>query len=134
MLGTGTAIGDPGEASAIGLTFGQTRTPDNPIYLGSVKTNIGHLEGCAGLAGIIKAVLVVEQGQIPPLAGFEQANPMLKLDEWCLALPEKLAPWPVKGVRRASVNSFGYGTYARLDLLQFRLRSCLKVAQTHMLS
>lgn len=109
LLGTGTAIGDPGEASAIGLTFGLTRTADNPIYLGSVKTNIGHLEGCAGLAGLIKAVLVVEQGEIPPLAGFEKANPLLKLDEWRVALPKILTPWPLTGLRRASVNSFGYG-------------------------
>ena len=111
MQGTGTAIGDPGEASAIGSTFGLTRAPETPIYLGSVKTNIGHLEGCAGLAGLIKAVLVVEQGEIPPLAGFEKANPMLKVDEWKIALPEKLTPWPLPGLRRASVNSFGYGKY-----------------------
>lgn len=109
-LGTGTAIGDPSELSALGATFGRGRSPDNPIYAGSVKTNIGHLEGCAGLAGLIKTVLVVERGEIPPLADFEKANPRLKLDEWRVALPERLTPWPTRGLRRASVNSFGYGT------------------------
>jgi acyl transferase domain-containing protein len=77
--------------------------------VGSVKTNIGHLEGCAGLAGLIKATLVVERGQIPPLAGFEKANPRLRLKEWQIALPERLTAWPNSGVRRVSVNSFGYG-------------------------
>lgn len=77
--------------------------------MGSVKTNIGHLEGCAGLAGLIKTVLVLEQGHIPPLAGFEKPNPRLKLHEWRVALPTELVPWPSKGLRRASVNSFGYG-------------------------
>lgn len=74
-----------------------------------MKTNIGHLEGCAGLAGLIKTVLVLEKGQIPPLAGFEKPNPRLKLEEWHVALPEHLVPWPNTGLRRASVNSFGYG-------------------------
>ena len=108
-LGTGTAIGDPYELSALGATFGQARTAENPIYVGSVKTNIGHLEGCAGLAGLIKSVLVVEEGKIPPLADFEKPNPRLKLDEWHVALPTEVVPWPESGIRRASVNSFGYG-------------------------
>ncbi|CZR50579.1 uncharacterized protein PAC_00453 [Phialocephala subalpina] len=107
--GTGTSIGDRYELSALGATFGKTRSEDTPIYVGSVKTNIGHLEGCAGLAGLIKATLVVERGQIPPLAGFEKANPRLRLKEWKIALPETLTAWPTSGIRRASVNSFGYG-------------------------
>ena len=79
------------------------------MYVGSVKTNIGHLEGCAGLAGLIKAALVVERGQIPPLAGFEKANPRLRLNEWKITLPTSLTPWPHNDIRRVSVNSFGYG-------------------------
>jgi acyl transferase domain-containing protein len=67
------------------------------------------LEGCAGLAGLIKSVLVIEKGEIPPLANFEKANPRLKLDEWKVALPTELLPWPAEGLRRASVNCFGYG-------------------------
>jgi len=91
------------------MVFGKARSQNNPVYVGSVKSNIGHLEGGAGLAGLMKAVLVVERGLIPPLAGFEKPNPRLKLDEWRVALPKNLTPWPIPGVRRASINSFGYG-------------------------
>lgn len=76
---------------------------------------MGHLEGGAGLAGLMKAALVVERGLIPPLAGFEKPNPRLKLDEWRVALPETLTTWPIFGVRRASVNSFGYGKFEKLS-------------------
>jgi acyl transferase domain-containing protein len=93
------------------MTFGQTRSQDNPVYIGSVKCNIGHLEGGAGLAGLMKAVLVVERGLIPPIAGFEKPNSRFKLEEWRVALPETLIPWPTAGVRRASINSFGYGKF-----------------------
>ncbi|WPH02495.1 Hypothetical protein R9X50_00536000 [Acrodontium crateriforme] len=105
--GTGTALGDPYELSAIGQTFGANR--ELPLYVGSVKTNIGHLEGCAGLAGLIKTVLIVENGEIPPLVGFERANPRFHLDDWRIRLCEDHIKWPTEGLRRASVNSFGYG-------------------------
>ncbi|PLB39701.1 type I polyketide synthase [Aspergillus candidus] len=107
--GTGTSVGDPIELSAIGGSFGTQRSTDNPLVVGSVKTNIGHTEGAAGLAGVIKAVLAVEQGVIPPLPEFKELNPKLRLDEWRLALPLTPTPWPTAGLRRASVNSFGFG-------------------------
>jgi hypothetical protein len=137
-IGTGTSIGDPYELSAIGATFGKTRSDDNPIYVGSVKTNIGHLEGCAGLAGLIKAALVVERGQIPPLAGFEKANPRLRLKEWKIALPTTLISWPNTGIRRVSINSFGYGIYymnpcAKYQNERVLIASDEKVVQTLML-
>lgn len=77
-----------------------TRTGENPLYVGSVKANIGHLEGCAGLAGLIKTVLVVERGLIPPIADFEKVNPRLKLDEWKVALPTTLVSWPIASTLR----------------------------------
>ncbi|OKL56909.1 hypothetical protein UA08_07744 [Talaromyces atroroseus] len=108
--GTGTPLGDPLELSALGATFGAAREPDQtPLYVSSVKTNIGHTEGCSALAGIMKAVLSIERGLIAPNAGFENLNPKLRLEEWKLALPPKTIPWPTTGVRRVSVNSFGYG-------------------------
>ncbi|KAI9368681.1 hypothetical protein BJX61DRAFT_546289 [Aspergillus egyptiacus] len=108
--GTGTPVGDPIELSAIGGSFGALRSHDNPLIVGSVKTNIGHTEGAAGLAGVIKTVLALENGVIPPLADFKELNERLLLDEWKLALPlEKAVPWPTTGLRRASVNSFGFG-------------------------
>ena len=74
-----------------------------------MKTNIGHTEGCSGLAGILKTVLCLEKGLLPPNAGFENLNPKLRLEDWKLALPTTTMPWPTSGLRRASVNSFGYG-------------------------
>ena len=77
--------------------------------MGSVKTNIGHTEGTAGLAGVVKAVLALEKGYIPANAGFETLNPKLRLKEWGLALPLETMPWPSPGLRRVSINSFGFG-------------------------
>ncbi|KAL2802342.1 hypothetical protein BJX63DRAFT_437959 [Aspergillus granulosus] len=107
--GTGTPVGDPIELSAIGASFGEHRSQDCPLIVGSVKTNVGHTEGAAGLAGVVKTVLALETGIIPPLADFQELNEKLRLEDWKLALPLKATPWPMPGLRRASVNSFGFG-------------------------
>ena len=108
--GTGTPVGDPLELSAVGATLGTgQRQGGQPLYVGSVKTNIGHLEGCAGLAGLMKSILCLENGVIVPNVNFENPNPRLRLDEWGLKVPTKPIAWPVRGLRRASINSFGYG-------------------------
>ena len=107
--GTGTAMGDPIEAEAIRNVFQKHRSPEDPMYVGAVKSNIGHLEAVAGLAGVIKTILCLEKGIIPPNAGFETLNRSIKADEWHLRFPTKPLPWPSQGLRRASVNSFGYG-------------------------
>nr|ALQ32774.1 putative polyketide synthase [Fusarium babinda] len=111
--GTGTPAGDPLEARAIHEAFfndGEIIT--EPMYVGSVKTAIGHLEGCAGLAGFIKALEAVKRGIIPPNQLFEKLNPTIKPYASNLKIPIEATPWPklVSGsVRRASVNSFGFG-------------------------
>ncbi|KAI9374460.1 Choline/Carnitine o-acyltransferase-domain-containing protein [Aspergillus egyptiacus] len=121
--GTGTAAGDPIETEAIGTVLAQKR--QGPLRIGSAKTNIGHLESASGLAGLIKTVLMLEKGQVPPNLNFEFPNQEIKLDEWnlkvcmpnpfvCndtnpLEVPLTLEPWPAEGSRQASVNSFGYG-------------------------
>jgi acyl transferase domain-containing protein/NADPH:quinone reductase-like Zn-dependent oxidoreductase/short-subunit dehydrogenase len=108
--GTGTGLGDPMELSAIGATLGASREPGQvPLYVGSIKSNIGHTEGCSGLAGVIKSILCLEKGMLVPNAGFENLNPKLRLKDWNLALPLSLMQWPSSGLRRISVNSFGYG-------------------------
>ncbi|KAL9581646.1 MAG: hypothetical protein Q9212_003778, partial [Teloschistes hypoglaucus] len=107
--GTGTAIGDPTEARAIGECFRMYRSPAEPLYVGAVKSNIGHLEGASGIAGIIKAVLVLEKGMIPPNANFERLNPNIDAEFMNLEFPAIPVPWPSNGPRRASVNSFGFG-------------------------
>ncbi|KAH6680488.1 hypothetical protein B0J14DRAFT_683803, partial [Halenospora varia] len=107
--GTGTQAGDPTELRAISDTFAQTRDSKNPMYVGSVKPNIGHLEGCAGVAGFVKGVLMLENGQIPQNLYFEKVNPNIDLDGWKIKVPTSLTPWPMEGLRRASINCFGFG-------------------------
>ena len=80
--GTGTPVGDPIEAEAIHHAF--QRKSDNPLYIGALKSNIGHLEAGAGIAATIKSVLMLERGMIPPIAGFEKQNPAIPTDEWNL--------------------------------------------------
>ncbi|KAK7733693.1 putative PKS/NRPS-like protein biosynthetic cluster [Cytospora paraplurivora] len=107
--GTGTPIGDPLEAGAISDCFTASRSSEDPIYIGALKGNLGHLEGAAGIAGLIKAVHVLESGLIPPNLNFERLNPKIPADEWNLAFPTELTSWKHPGLRRASVNSFGFG-------------------------
>ncbi|KAJ5757120.1 Acyl transferase/acyl hydrolase/lysophospholipase [Penicillium nucicola] len=108
--GTGTEIGDPTELSAIGDTFGALLTDtDEPLLVGSVKSNIGHTEGAAGVASIIKAVLCLENGMLVPNAGFEKINPRIHLDKWRMRLSDAAVPWPSNRPQRASINSFGFG-------------------------
>ena len=109
--GTGTKVGDPLELGALAKTLHTAdRKTKEPLYIGSVKTNIGHLEGCAGLAGLLKVVLCIEKGMIAPSLNYKNPNPSIPLEEWRLKVPTKAIPWPsLNGGRRASINSFGYG-------------------------
>ncbi|KAI1124687.1 putative polyketide synthase [Nemania abortiva] len=108
--GTGTLVGDLLELNALATTFETTkRNIERPLYVGSVKTNIGHLEGCAGLAGLMKTILSLENDVIMPSLNYETPNPKLRLDDRHIEVPTKLISWPTNGLRRASVNSFGYG-------------------------
>lgn len=107
--GTGTPAGDPVEAAALAATFGKARAQGDPLYIGSIKSNIGHLEGGSGLAQIVKAILMLERGEIPPSIWYEKPNPRIPMEDWNLAVPTNLLPWPVDGLRRMSINSFGYG-------------------------
>ncbi|CAG8888284.1 unnamed protein product [Penicillium egyptiacum] len=106
--GTGTRAGDPRETRAIGAVFAPDR--DDYLHLGSVKSNIGHLEGASGVAALIKATLSLEKGKILPNMHFNTPNPNIKFDEWKLKVPTKTLDWDApNGLRRASINSFGYG-------------------------
>ncbi|KZL83622.1 beta-ketoacyl synthase domain-containing protein [Colletotrichum incanum] len=107
--GTGTQAGDFRELKAISETLGDGRSTENPVFVGSVKTNIGHLEGAAGVAGLIKGVLTIEKGQIPPNINFELGNPDIDFKNWKVKVPTNLTKWPVEGLRRISVNCFGFG-------------------------
>ena len=80
--GTGTQVGDPTEAQAIATAFKSCRPLGSPLYVGSVKTNIGHLEGTSGLASLIKTILILEKGLIPPNIWFKKINPKIREHEW----------------------------------------------------
>nr|QVV57684.1 beta-ketoacyl synthase [Myxococcales bacterium] len=109
--GTGTPLGDPIEASAIGAVYGAEHLPENPVLLGSVKTNLGHLEAAAGMAGLIKVVLAMHHDALPQSLHFEKPNPNISFDALRLRVVTRTQPWPVPegAVRRAGVSSFGYG-------------------------
>ena len=95
---------------AIAKTLGASRATNfPPLFVGSVKPNIGHTEGAAGLAGVVKAVLCLEAGIIPGVFGLSELNPNFKLEEWQIAIPKETVAWPSNARRRASVNSFGFG-------------------------
>ena len=107
--GTGTQAGDTTECAAIHRVFSQAPR-DEPLVVGSVKTNIGHLEAAAGVAGLIKASLMVSKSAVLPNIHFETPNPKIPFKQMGLRVPTDVEPWPVSTpVRRAAVNSFGYG-------------------------
>lgn len=105
--GTGTPAGDPAEAAAIAEAFGRGRP--NPLPIGSVKGNIGHLEPAAGAAGLLKAVLALEHGQLPPTAGFEEPSPKIALERLGLTIGREARPLSIDTRHIAAVNSFGFG-------------------------
>jgi len=105
--GTGTAVGDPIEARALAAALCAGRTV--PLPVGSVKTNLGHLETAAGIAGLVKAAMVVERGVIPPSLHFREPNPHIDFDASRLRVPVAAEPFPASVRRIAGVNSFGFG-------------------------
>ncbi|KAF2445451.1 polyketide synthase [Karstenula rhodostoma CBS 690.94] len=106
--GTGTPVGDPIEVAAIGNVFA-TSTSDSPLLIGSIKPNIGHTEATSGLAGIMKAVLALEANLIPPTRGITALNPKVDFINAKVQVATESIPWPKDKIRRASINSFGYG-------------------------
>lgn len=107
--GTGTLIGDPIEFSALEKVFGRHQRRHGRCILGSVKPNIGHLSAAAGIAGLIKTVLMMEKGEIPPLINFEKINPHIDIERSPFAIVTRRIPWNSVNARRAGVSSFGLG-------------------------
>ncbi|MEP7250256.1 MAG: beta-ketoacyl synthase N-terminal-like domain-containing protein, partial [Spartobacteria bacterium] len=106
--GTGTAVGDPIEAHALADALCPNRS--GPLAIGSIKTNLGHLETAAGIAGLLKAMLVLKHGQIPPSLHFKTPSPHIDFEKLKLRVPTELEPFPNgNGERLAGVNSFGFG-------------------------
>jgi acyl transferase domain-containing protein/acyl-CoA synthetase (AMP-forming)/AMP-acid ligase II/alpha-beta hydrolase superfamily lysophospholipase/acyl carrier protein len=116
--GTGTALGDPIEVRALHAALATDRPRDQRLMVGSVKTNIGHLEAAAGVAGLIKTVLVLHHGAVPSHLHFRQPNPQIAMDNIPISIPTCLTPWATSGSGRiAGVSSFGFsGTNAHIIL------------------
>ena len=106
--GTGTALGDPIEVSALAAVLGAGRSMEQPLAIGSGKTNIGHLEAAAGVAGLIKTVLALQHAEIPPHLHLKKKSPHIPWGEIPVIVPTERTPWPARGkARLAGVSSFG---------------------------
>ena len=117
--GTGTVLGDPIEVQALGAVLREGRAADAPLMIGSAKTNIGHLQAAAGMAGLIKVVLALQHQEVPPHLNLERPNPYIPWADLPVIVPTRRTPWPsVAGRRRlAGVSSFGFsGTNAHVIL------------------
>jgi acyl transferase domain-containing protein len=115
--GTGTPLGDPIEVQALAAVYGQNRPADAPLLIGSVKTNIGHLEGAAGIAGVIKTALALHHGEIPPHLNYSRPNPHIPWSELPVKVVEERQTWPEDRPHLAGVSSFGFsGTNVHLIL------------------
>ncbi len=108
--GTGTSLGDPIEVRAAAAVLCQNRLPAQPLMLGTIKTNVGHLEAAAGIAGLLKVVVALEHKQIPPHLHLKNKNPYVDWERLPITIPVELTPWqPIHGRRIAGISSFGFG-------------------------
>src|SRR5262249_43126917 len=114
--GTGTVLGDPIEVEALSAIFGPTHSKASPLVIGSVKSNIGHLEGAAGISGLIKTILALQNRALPPSLHFKTPNPHIAWEQIPLRVQTKLGPWPEPDKPLiAGVSSFGMsGTNAHV--------------------
>ncbi|MDE5076130.1 MAG: beta-ketoacyl synthase N-terminal-like domain-containing protein, partial [Trichodesmium sp. St5_bin2_1] len=108
--GTGTTLGDPIEVNSLKAVMMEGRESNQPCWIGSVKTNVGHLEAAAGIAGLIKLVLSLEHREIPPHLHLKKLNPYIELEQTEMEIPTQLQPWlSGEEPRRAGVSAFGFG-------------------------
>jgi acyl transferase domain-containing protein len=126
--GTGTSLGDPIEVGALGAVFGKDRSQEHPLIIGSVKTNMGHLEAAAGMASLLKVVLSLRNEGIPPHLHFNTPNPHIAWNEFPVKVPTEAIPWPSGDKARiAGISAFSFGgTNAHIVVEDFRM----KVADT----
>jgi acyl transferase domain-containing protein len=128
--GTGTPLGDPIEVRALAAVLGEGRAPEQPLMIGSVKSNIGHLDAAAGIAGLIKVVLSLQHEEIPPQSHFKQPNPNIAWDELPVMVPRSPMSWSRgEKPRIAGVSSFGMsGTNAHVLLEEAPVQEPVKAA------
>lgn len=126
--GTGTRLGDPIELNALGSVLGQRK---NPCFVGSVKSNFGHLEAAAGVAGLIKSVLCVHYGEIVPNLHFSRPNPLIDFANLPFVVPTQRQSWPNDVTRIAGVSSFGFGGTNAHVVIEAARSSGLSSPQAH---
>jgi len=133
--GSGTALGDPIEIDALSAALGEGRSPDQRVMVGTVKTNIGHLAGAAGMAGLIKTVLALQHREIPPHLNLREPNPHICWEEKPVLIPTKLISWPSQEQTRiAGVSSFGWsGTNAHVVLEEAIPQALVQQSRPHQL-
>ncbi|KAF3229744.1 Highly reducing polyketide synthase gpy1 [Orbilia oligospora] len=117
--GTGTPVGDCIELGAVGSVFAASQNPQDALWVGSTKPNVGHSESASGLTSLIKVVLALEKGEIPPNTNYKTPSPKIDFEGWRVRVPTSPQPWPSKSVRRASVNSLGIGGSTAHAVVEF---------------
>ncbi len=125
VQGTSTSLGEPIEVEALSAVYGKNRSPNQPLVIGSVKTNIGHLEAASGIASLIKVILAIQHGEIPAHLHFQQPNPYIEWDRLPVKVPQSRIPW-IRGEkpRCAGVSAFGFsGTNAHLVLTEAPIKT-----------
>ena len=133
--GTGTEVGDPIELNAAAEVYGRGRTPDRPLLVGSVKTNVGHLEPAAGVAGLMKVLLSMHRGMIPKHLHFNTPNPRVDWDSLPIQITSESTAWPEVGERphRAGISSYGWsGTNVHVVVEAYPSESFVDVDRTGM--
>ncbi|KAJ4025085.1 Highly reducing polyketide synthase gpy1 [Fusarium irregulare] len=117
--GTGTPVGDCIELGAVGAVFSESHKSQDPLWVGSTKPNVGHSEAASGLSSLMKVVLALEKGEIPPNTNYKTPNPKIDFDGWRVRVATAPQPWPSKSIRRASVNSLGIGGSTAHAVVEF---------------
>ncbi|KAJ4195592.1 Highly reducing polyketide synthase gpy1 [Fusarium falciforme] len=117
--GTGTPVGDCIELGAVGSVFAPSHKSQDALWVGSTKPNVGHSEAASGLSSLIKVVLALEKGEIPPNTNYKTPNPKIDFEGWRVRVPTSPQPWPSKSIRRASVNSLGIGGSTAHAVVEF---------------
>jgi len=122
--GTGTSLGDPIEVGALGAVFGKNRSNDHPLIIGSVKTNMGHLEAAAGMASLLKVVLSLRNEEIPRHLHFNTPNPHISWNDFPVKVPTEAMPWTSGDKARiAGISAFSFGgTNAHIVVEDFRMK------------
>ncbi|PAS96899.1 MAG: beta-ketoacyl synthase [Candidatus Dactylopiibacterium carminicum] len=125
--GTGTAVGDPLETSALGVALGSQRPKDSPLPIGSVKSNLGHMETASGVAGLAKALHAIQYRMVPATIGIKTLNPKIRLDEWNLDVITENRPLKSEGRLVIGINSFGFGGANAHVILESHEAKCTPV-------